>query len=44
MYIGNDRFTSEMNMSITLKEALSGSTAANKVRNQEEAYIAVWNP
>ena len=31
-------------MSITLKEAFNGNTAANKVRNHDEAYIAVWNP
>jgi hypothetical protein len=31
-------------MSMTLKAALSGKTEAKRVRNQDDAYIAVWNP
>ena len=37
-------FTSHMKTSIILNEAFSGNTEAKRVKNQDEAYIAVWNP
>ena len=33
-----------MKTSIILNAAFKGNTEANSVKNQDEAYIAVWNP
>lgn len=44
MNAGQPFFTSQMKTSIILNAAFRGNTEAHKVKNQGEAYMAVWNP